>query len=93
MNGRRCRENRRLGSKEDEEKRRGKVKAMKEKEVGIMVKEKKEGGLELHLFPSKEAMARWRGEDSEHDVEGRYQEWVLPVEVLEDLWAAAQGEE
>ena len=35
---------------------------MKEKEVGIMVKEKKEGGLELHLFPSKEAMARWRGE-------------------------------
>ena len=33
------------------------------------------------------------GEDSEHDVEGRYQEWVLPVEVLEDLWAAAQGEE
>lgn len=38
-------------------------------------------------------MARWRGEDSEHDVEGRYQEWVLPVEVLEDLWAAAQGEE
>lgn len=34
---------------------------MKEKEVGIMVKEKKEGGLELHLFPSKEAMARWRG--------------------------------
>lgn len=63
------------------------------KEVGIMVKEKKEGGLELHLFPSKEAMARWRGEDSEHDVEGRYQEWVLPVEVLEDLWAAAQGEE
>ena len=42
---------------------------------------------------SKEAMARWRGEDSEHDVEGRYQEWVLPVEVLEDLWAAAQGEE
>ena len=51
-----------------------------------MVKEKKEGGMELHLFPSKEAMARWRGEDSEHDVEGRYQEWVLPVEVLEDLW-------
>lgn len=47
---------------------------MKEKEVGIMVKEKKEGGLELHLFPSREAMARWRGEDSEHDVEGRYQE-------------------
>ena len=85
--------NRRLGSKEDEEKRRGKVKAMKEKEVGIMVKEKKEGGLELHLFPSKEAMARWRGEDSEYDVEGRYQELVLPVEVLEDLWAAAQGEE
>ena len=31
------------------------MKAMKEKEVGIMVKEKKEGGLELHLFPSKEA--------------------------------------
>ena len=30
---------------------------MKEKEVGIMVKEKKEGGLELHLFPSKEARA------------------------------------
>lgn len=68
------------------------MKAMK-KEVGIMVKEKKEGGLELHLFPSKEAMARWRGEDSEYDVEGRYQEWVLPVWVLEDLWAAAQGEE
>ena len=66
---------------------------MKEKEVGIMVKEKKEGRSELHLFPSKEAMARWRGEDSEYDVEGRYQEWVLPVEVLEDLWAAAQGEE
>jgi hypothetical protein len=87
------RENRRRRSKEDEEKRSGKVKAMKEKEVGIMVKEKKEGGLGLHLFPSKEAMARWRGEDSEHDVEGRYQEWVLPVEVLEDLWAAAQGEE
>lgn len=69
------------------------MKAMKEKEVGIMVKEKKEGVLELHLFPSKEAMARWRGEDSEYDVEGRYQEWVLPLEVLEDLWAAAQGEE
>lgn len=36
---------------------------MKEKGVGIMVKEKKEGGLELHLFPSKEAMARrqWQG--------------------------------
>lgn len=69
------------------------MKAIKEKEVGIMVKEKKEGGLELHLFPSKEAMARWRGEDSEYDVEGRYQEWVLPLEVLEDLLAAAQGEE
>lgn len=34
-------------------------------------------------------MARWQGGDSEYDVEGRYQEWVLPVEVLEDLWAAA----
>lgn len=31
---------------------------MKEKEVGIMVKEKKEGGLELHLFPSRE---QWQG--------------------------------
>ena len=39
-----------------------------------MVKEKKEGGLELQLFPSKEAMARGRGEDSEYDVEGRYQD-------------------
>ena len=70
---------------------------MKEKEVGIMVKEKKEGGLELHLFPSKEAMARF-----EISLQYEYAkvsedkaDTAKPAltEVLEALWAAAQGEE
>ena len=40
------------------------------KEVGIMVKFGKGKVMELHLFPNKEAMRKWRGEDSEQDAEG-----------------------
>jgi hypothetical protein len=65
-----------------------------EKEVGIMVKFRKGAeGMELHLFPNKEAMRKWRGADSEQDAEGEYREWSVPLEVIEDLWAAAMGEE
>lgn len=64
-----------------------------EKEVGIMVKFGKGKVMELHLFPNKEAMRKWRGEDSEQDAEGEYREWSVPLEVIEDLWAAAMGEE
>lgn len=64
-----------------------------EKEVGIMVKFGKGEVMELHLFPNKEAMRKWRGEDSEQDAEGEYGEWSVPLEVIEDLWAAAMGEE
>lgn len=63
------------------------------KEVGIMVKFGKGKVMELHLFPNKEAMRKWRGEDSEQDAEGEYREWRVPLEVIEDLWAAAMGEE
>lgn len=63
------------------------------KEVGIMVKFGKGKVMELHLFPNKEAMRKWRGEDSEQDAEGEYREWSVPLEVIEDLWAAAMGEE
>ena len=45
------------------------------------------------MFPNKEAMRKWRGEDSEQDAEGEYREWSVPLEVIEDLWAAAMGEE
>ena len=66
----------------------------KEKEVGIMVKFRKGAeGMDLHLFPNKEAMRKWRGADSEQDAEGEYREWSVPLEVIEDLWAAASGEE
>jgi hypothetical protein len=62
--------------------------------VGIMVKFRKGAeGMELHLFPNKEAMRKWRGADSEQDAEGEYREWSVPLEVIEDLWAAAMGEE
>lgn len=64
-----------------------------EKEVGIMVKFGKGKVMELHLFPNKEAMRKWRGKDSEQDAEGKYREWSVPLEVIEDLWAAAMGEE
>ncbi len=58
-----------------------------------MVKRRRKEGWNCICFRARRQWARWRGEDSEYDVEGRYQEWVLPLEVLEDLWAAAQGEE
>lgn len=63
----------------------------KEKELGIMVKRKRGGVMELHLFPSKEAMRKYRGEDSERDVGSEYKEWVLPLEEIEGLFAASGG--